>query len=557
MTATTFDAGRHVSPHLVDTHDLTSLGYPQELHRKLGPFASFAAGFSFVSILTTVFQLFAFGYSFGGPAFVWTWPIVFVGQLCVALVFAELAAEYPLAGCIFQWSRRLGGALVGWFAGWFMLIGYIVSVGAIAIALQSVLPEVWSGFQLFGGESSLSSTSGATNAIILGTILIAIATVISAIGVQVMAKINAIGITCEIVGVVALIILLFVHTKRGPSVVTDTGGTAGSGSYLWPLLASSLMAAYVMYGFDSAAELSEETRDPRRTTPPAIVRALVVSGDRWGAAAHGGADVGARPAQRPDGHGGDVLHRHLDPGQRAGQGAPRRRGHRRDQRLPSDPELSVAGHVLDGARGRAAGVKVPQRVGRPTGTPIVTGVAVSALAAAVLLVNLGQSQVFTAVTSVAVVVVYLAYLFVTIPMLLRKLRDRTLPRGQGLRSGEPAAARGHFSLGRAGLPITLLAVLFGLFMTANVAWPRAAVYDPAGGHWYLQYFSLLFLAGALLLGGLAYRVTVTSPAARSTSTSRDLSRGRTWCGSPRTSRSACSSTSPPGWPVSAGPEGFG
>jgi len=47
-------------------------------------------------------------------------------------------------------------------------------------------------------------------------------------------------------------------------------------------------------------------------------------------------------------------------------------------------------------------------------------------------------------------------------------------------------------------------VLFGLFMTANVAWPRAAVYDPAGGHWYLQYFSLLFLAGALLLGGLAY-----------------------------------------------------
>ncbi len=181
----------------------------------------------------------------------------------------------------------------------------------------------------------------------------------------------------------------------------------------------------------------------------------------------------------------------------------------------------------------------------------------SALAAAVLLVNLGQSQVFTAVTSVAVVVVYLAYLFVTIPMLLRKLRDRTLPRGQGLRSGEPAAARGHFSLGRAGLPVTLLAVLFGLFMTANVAWPRAAVYDPAGGHWYLQYFSLLFLAGALLLGGLAYRVTVTSPAARSTSTSRDLSRGRTWCGSPRTSRSACSSTSPPGWPVSAGPEGFG
>ncbi len=504
MTATTFDAGRHVSPHLVDTHDLTSLGYTQELHRKLGPFASFAAGFSFVSILTTVFQLFAFGYSFGGPAFVWTWPIVFVGQLCVALVFAELAAEYPLAGCIFQWSRRLGGALVGWFAGWFMLIGYIVSVAAIAIALQSVLPEVWSGFQLFGGDASLSSTSGATNAIILGTILIAVATVISAIGVQVMAKINAIGITCEIVGVVALIVLLFVHTKRGPAVVTDTAGTAGSGSYLWPLLASSLMAAYVMYGFDSAAELSEETRDPRRTTPPAIVRALVVSGI-------GGAMLlMAALMSAPD----------LRSGRMSTEGmsyiVTSTLGDGLGKVLLVDVAIAVISACLAiqnsasrvmfsmAREGVLPGSRFLNRVGRTTGTPIVTGVAVSALAAAVLLVNLGQSQVFTAVTSVAVVVVYLAYLFVTIPMLLRKLRDRTLPRGQGLRSGEPAAARGHFSLGRAGLPVTALAVLFGLFMTANVAWPRAAVYDPAGGHWYLQYFSLLFLAGALLLGGLAY-----------------------------------------------------
>ena len=38
------------------------------------------------------------------------------------------------------------------------------------------------------------------------------------------------------------------------------------------------MAAYVMYGFDSAGELSEETRSPRRTAPRAIIRALAVSG---------------------------------------------------------------------------------------------------------------------------------------------------------------------------------------------------------------------------------------------------------------------------------------
>src|ERR1700716_4637671 len=122
-----------------DAEDLATFGYPQQLRRRLGSFASFAAGFLFVSILTTVFQLFFFGFSFGGAAFFWTWPIVFGGQLLVALCFAELAARYPISGCIYQWSRRLSNATVGWFAGWTMLIAQIVTISAAAIALQGGL----------------------------------------------------------------------------------------------------------------------------------------------------------------------------------------------------------------------------------------------------------------------------------------------------------------------------------------------------------------------------------------------------------------------------------
>src|SRR3954465_13783340 len=116
-----------------DAHDLAGFGYPQQLHRKLGSYASFAAGFSFVSILTTVFQLFFFGFSFGGAAFFWTWPIVFAGQLMVALCFAELAARYPISGAIFQWSSRLAGTDFGWFTGWGMIIGQILTVATPAV----------------------------------------------------------------------------------------------------------------------------------------------------------------------------------------------------------------------------------------------------------------------------------------------------------------------------------------------------------------------------------------------------------------------------------------
>ena len=99
--------------HLPTEDSLSEFGYRQELHRSIGTYASFAAGFSFVSILTTVFQLFGFGFSFAGPTLFWTWPAVFLGQLMVALCFAELAGRYPLSGAIYQWARRLGGHVVG------------------------------------------------------------------------------------------------------------------------------------------------------------------------------------------------------------------------------------------------------------------------------------------------------------------------------------------------------------------------------------------------------------------------------------------------------------
>ena len=104
----------------------------------------------------------------------------------------------------------------------------------------------------------------------------------------------------------------------------------------------------------------------------------------------------------------------------------------------------------------------------------------------------------TALRSVAVVIVSCAYLLVTVPLLLRRLR------------GLPQSPAGRFSLGRFGLPVNALAVLYGAFMVLNMGWPRSEVYDPAGGHWYLKYFALLFCAAVGLIGWLMYRTVNAS-----------------------------------------------
>ena len=96
-----------------DDHDLADFGYKASLDRSLGNFASFAAGVSYISILTGTFQLFYFGFGTAGPAYLWTWPLVFVGQLMVALCFMELAAKYPVAGSVYNWAKTLGSRMVG------------------------------------------------------------------------------------------------------------------------------------------------------------------------------------------------------------------------------------------------------------------------------------------------------------------------------------------------------------------------------------------------------------------------------------------------------------
>ena len=484
-----------------DAHagDLAALGYQQELKRELGPFASFSSGFSFVSILTTVFQLFALGFALGGPAFFWTWPIVFVGQFAVALCFAELAAQYPIAGAVYQWSRRVSNDPIGWVAGWLMMIGYIISIAAISIALQAVLPEVWHGFQIVGNDTSPLSADGSKNAIVLGTVCIALCALIGSLGVTKMSMLTRIGVTCEIIGVVVVLVLLFAHAHRGPGVIFHTNGVAGSGSYVWPFFASMLMAAYVMYGFDSAAELSEETSNPRRTAPKAILQCMLVS------AVGGGlmilAALMAAPSitlSRPR----DRRHPVRPECRAAARARDVRPGRRGDLDLlggARDLRFGDARRLQHGAR-RPPAVRTAAllRLAADEDAGRRRGCLVSCLAISVLLVNLGSTGVFASVTSVSVVIVYLAYLFVTVPLLVKRVRAGSL-------FAEPIAGPGYFTLGRIGLPVNIVAVVFGLFMLVDIGWPRQEIYNPAGDSWVLQYSALLFVAARSLLGAIAYR----------------------------------------------------
>ena len=488
----------------LDEQPLPPSGYAQELRRGVGSFSSFAAGFSFVSILTTVFQLFGLGFGFGGAAFFWTWPLVFAGQLLVALNFAQLAASWPISGAIFQWASRMAGTTFGWFTGWVMIIAQILTVAVAAIAMQAVLPSLWDGFQLVGGpgaDPSLTSTTGAQNAVVLGLILLVITTLVNIISVRLMAITTSAGVLIEIIGVVVVVVTLFLLPERSASVVFTTQGAAPSDSpYIWAWLASSLMAAYVLVGFDSAGELAEETHAPRKTIPKTIVRAVVVSG--LGGALLIVATLVSAPSltdgKLATGGVAWVLTERLGPvfgrlilvavvvAVFACTLAVQTSGSRmlysmaRERSLPFWRTLAT--------------------VSPRTGTPIAASIVVGVGAALALAVNFGQSAIFTALSSLCIAMLYIAYLGVTGPLLVTRLRRK----GAGMPSGVDETGKKTFTLGRWGVPLNIVAIVYQVGMIVNLAWPRPEIYDLTGKTWWLQWSAVLFIGATLVVGLLVH-----------------------------------------------------
>ena len=256
---------------------MEEFGYKESLDRSIGKFASFAAGVSYISILTGTFQLFYFGFGTAGPAYLWSWPMVFVGQMAVALCFMELAAKYPVAGSVYNWSqetRQPAGRLDIGLADADRVDRDDLGGGA-GLPAQPAADMAW----LPDHRRRHRRIRLRHQRRLLGTVLIAFTTLINALGVKLMSRINSAGVFIELIAAVLIVILLAFNIKRGPQIFFSTNGYGAgeSAGYLSAFLVASLASLYVMYGFDTASSLGEETVEPRRTAPKAIARAILAS----------------------------------------------------------------------------------------------------------------------------------------------------------------------------------------------------------------------------------------------------------------------------------------
>jgi len=252
---------------------LTRAGYKPELRRSLRFFSMFAIAFSIISITTGIFLNYSFGLQYWGPASIWTWPIVGVGNLMIALVVAELGTRIPLAGYAYQWSARLVNPTYGWFVGFAGLL--YMSVGGGAIMLGVASPLLLSEFGV--------NTPSARLVFAVALILMVLPVIINIISIQVAARVNNIAVFTEIIGTVVFGVLLLIlwglHTKPDPygaNILTNTTSVLHNPT-IYAFGLAGLMGAFTLVGFELAADMSEDAVDPRKSVPRGVIWAVAGS----------------------------------------------------------------------------------------------------------------------------------------------------------------------------------------------------------------------------------------------------------------------------------------
>jgi amino acid transporter len=270
-----------------DEHTLESMGYAQELLRRMSGFSNFAISLSIICILAGGITSFQVGFSaVGGAAIGLGWPLACLFSLVVALTMAQVASAFPTAGGLYHWASILGGRGFGWLTAWFNLIGLVtvlsaINAGTTLFALGALGPALGFDPASLGANKALVSTLAVL-------VITASQGLVNHLGIRLTSKLTDFsGYWILAVALILTVTLLVFAPHLDPGRLTTFTNYSGSkGGDVWPettnlpwlFALGFLLPAYTITGFDASAHTSEETRNAAHNVPRGIVRSVLVSG---------------------------------------------------------------------------------------------------------------------------------------------------------------------------------------------------------------------------------------------------------------------------------------
>ncbi|GBF49269.1 amino acid transporter [Leptospira ryugenii] len=460
-----------------DASQLQALGYTSKFERSMSFWENFSLGFTYLSPVVGVYSVFAMAIQAGGPPMFWNYFLVGLGQFFVCLVFGEVVSQYPISGGIYPWCLRLVGTRYAWIAAWVYAWALFTTIAAVAVGGAPFLSQLF----------SFSFGNGTLVFFAIGMILISSALNLS--GTRLLARVAMIGFICELLGAILVggYLLLFARIQS-ISILWDTLSFGEGIDYLPAFVASSVAAMFCYYGFEACGDVAEETPNAGVAIPKSMRMTIYVGG---GAATFICLALLLAIPDLPKAISGEDR----DPVTSTLVHALGETGYRLVilvvmisflscilslQAAASRLLYSFARDGMIMGSGSLSELSEAHKV--PVNALLVSG------AIPVLIAILGYwlEDAVATIISFASIGIYIAFQMVVIGALFARWKG-----------WKP---QGSFQLGKWGLLVNLIALVYGLAAVINMVWPRAS-----DSPWYVNY-AMIVTSCIVLLTGLLYLV---------------------------------------------------
>ncbi|KUL32909.1 amino acid permease [Streptomyces regalis] len=249
------------------------MGYPRKLTRRFQAFDNFAISFTIINIISGIFSGFGFGLNAGGPSIlVFGWIGVSAMVLFVGAAMAEVASAYPTSGALYFSAGKLAKRHKGawsWYTGWLNFVGQVGGTAATGYAaatfLQAFIALQWPSYE---------PTPHRT--VLITALIIVLQGLANTYTVHLVAVLNRISVWWLLSGLVVIVSALIVMPEhhQSASFVTHFANNTGFTSGLYGGMLGLLVTSWTFTGFDGSFHMSEETVRATVNAPKGITRAI-------------------------------------------------------------------------------------------------------------------------------------------------------------------------------------------------------------------------------------------------------------------------------------------
>lgn len=248
----------HSAPGSDTGHELPDIGAgiggASTLRRTLGLPSTVIFGLAYMVPLT-VFTTYGIVTTVTGGHLPTAYLFTLATMLVTALAYANMVKAYPLAGSAYTYTEKSFGPGLGFIAGWALLLDYLflpmINFMVIGLYLNAALPQV------------------PTWLVILAAIILV--TGMNVLGIKVAAGLNGLLLAVQAVFIITFAVMSALTLSGAAGVVDPLAPFYSEGISFTAVAAGAAILCLSFLGFDAVSTLSEETKNPTRTIPRAIL----------------------------------------------------------------------------------------------------------------------------------------------------------------------------------------------------------------------------------------------------------------------------------------------